>query len=262
MGGDWHLVQHIPTSVAHLIHSLVFCAPPCRAVRRTRVPWSSTRASTQAIRARRVGVGRPHGLYPPPTDPRIPHRVTQLRRERSLHPWKVTNSTRARAASALGFLCRSCGPSVRGRCVAPTRLEACSSDAAWASFRSPVGPAGACHSLGYGAAQGTCSFRLLARRVARVVHAEAARVRPEAVPHRSAVPGRRVGFRTDRRRYVSSFTVVRRWAGHTSGFGQGELCALCTPRPLGCAPRPSHTPALALAAASLICTSARTRRSL
>ena len=122
---DWHLVQHIPASVAHSIHSLGFCAPPCRDVRRTRVPWSSTRASTQAIRARRVGVGRPHGLYPPPTDPRIPHRVTQLRRERSLHPWKVTNSTRARAASALGFLCRSCGPSVRGRCVAPTRLEAC-----------------------------------------------------------------------------------------------------------------------------------------
>ena len=139
----------------------------------------------------------------------------------------------------------------------PGWKHACFSDAAWASFRSPVGPAGACHSLGYGAAQGTCSFRLLARRVARVVHAEAARVRPEAVPHRSAVPGRRVGFRTDRRRYGSSFTVVRRWAGHASGFGQGELCALCTPRPLGCAPRPSHTPALALAAASLVCTSAR-----
>ena len=30
VGGEWHLVQHIPASVAHLIHSLGFCAPPCR----------------------------------------------------------------------------------------------------------------------------------------------------------------------------------------------------------------------------------------
>ena len=86
MGVDWHLVQHIPASVAHSIHSLGFCAPPCRDVRRTRVPWSSTRASAQAIRARRVGAGRPHGLYRPHMDPRIPHRATQLSCERSLHP--------------------------------------------------------------------------------------------------------------------------------------------------------------------------------
>ena len=117
-------------------------------------------------------------------------------------------------------------------------------------------------SLNWCAPRDRAHFRLRARRVARVVHAETARVRPEAVPNRSAVPGRRVGFRTDHRRYGSSFTVVRRWAGHASGFGQGELCALCTPRPLRCTPRPSHTPALALAAASLVCTSARARRSL
>ena len=47
---------------------------------------------------------------------------------------------------------------------------------------------------------------------------------------------------------------MRRWAGHASGFGQGVSRALCTPRPPGCAPRPSHSHALALAAASLICT--------
>ena len=48
-----------------------------------------------------------------------------------------------------------------------------------------------------------------------------------------------------------------------SDYWRRELCALGTPRPPGCAPRPSHTPALAFAAASLICcTSARARRSL
>jgi hypothetical protein len=37
-------------------------------------------------RACREGAGQPHGLYPPHTDPRTPHRVTRLSRERSLHP--------------------------------------------------------------------------------------------------------------------------------------------------------------------------------
>ena len=34
---------------------------------------------------------------------------------------------------------------------------------------------------------------------------------------------------------------------------RAPLCALCSPRLLGCVPGPSHTPAIALAAASLIC---------
>ena len=45
---------------------------------------------------------------------------------------------------------------------------------------------------------------------------------------------------------------MRRGVGHAAGFGQGPLCALGTPRPLGCVPGPSHAPALALTAASLI----------
>ena len=111
-----------------------------------------------------------------------------------LPPGKLPTARVRARHRALGFLCRSCGPSVRGRRHDPTRLEACSSDAAWASFRSPIGPTGSCHSLGYGTAHGTCSFRLRARRLARVLHAETARVRPEAVLHRPAVHGRRVAF--------------------------------------------------------------------
>ena len=49
---------------------------------------------------------------------------------------------------------------------------------------------------------------------------------------------------------------MRHCAGHTAGFVQGALRALCSPRLPGCAPGRSHTPALALATASRICTSA------
>ena len=44
--------------------------------------------------------------------------------------------------------------------------------------------------------------------------------------------------------------------GHAAGCGQGASRALSTPRPPGCVPGPSRAPALALAAASRICTSA------
>ena len=47
---------------------------------------AARRASARALRARRGGAGRPHGPYPPPTDPRSPHRATPLSRKRSLHP--------------------------------------------------------------------------------------------------------------------------------------------------------------------------------
>ena len=44
-------------------------------------------------------------------------------------------------------------------------------------------------------------------------------------------------------------TAVRRGAGHASGFCRDELCALRALRPIGWAPRPSHSPAVAPAAA-------------
>ena len=53
-------------------------AQPCLA--------SARRASAHALRARRGGAGRPHGPYPPPTNPRSPHRATPLSHKRSLHP--------------------------------------------------------------------------------------------------------------------------------------------------------------------------------
>ena len=53
-------------------------AQPCLA--------SARRASARTLRARRGGAGRSHGSYPPPTDPRSPHRATPLSHKRSLHP--------------------------------------------------------------------------------------------------------------------------------------------------------------------------------
>ena len=50
------------------------------------------------------------------------------------------------------------------------------------------------------AAQSRALCRLRAGRVARVEHAETARVRRWAAPHRPTTPGRRVACRTDRRR--------------------------------------------------------------
>ena len=47
---------------------------------------AARRASTHVVRACREGAGRPHGPYPPPTNPRSPHRATPLSRKRSLHP--------------------------------------------------------------------------------------------------------------------------------------------------------------------------------
>ena len=51
-----------------------------------------------------------------------------------------------------------------------------------------------------GTAGGRARGRLRAERIARVEHAETARVRLWAAPHRPAAPGRRVALRTDRRR--------------------------------------------------------------
>ena len=69
-----------------LVCSLGVSALPRRVVRRTTIPWSSPRALTHALRARREGAGRSHGPYPPPTDPRSPPRATPLSCKRSLHP--------------------------------------------------------------------------------------------------------------------------------------------------------------------------------
>ena len=54
-----------------------------------------------------------------------------------------------------------------------------------------------------------------------------------AARHRPAPPGRHVAFRTGRRRCDRAGTAVRRRVGHATGFGQGPLCALGTPRPRG-----------------------------
>ena len=94
--------------------------------------------------------------------------------------------------------------------------------------------------------------RLRARLAARLVLAETARVRHWIALHRPAPPGRRVALRTDRRRRGQAGPAVRRCTGHAAGCGQGVLRALCSPRPPGCVPGPSHAPALALAAASRI----------
>ena len=183
MGGDWHLVQHIPTSVAHLIHSLVFCAPPCRAVRRPRAPlyphpglstshtcapggrgstaWpipsthgpeDSTPSDSALMRAIPASLHAPHSVpwshNRPPPEPRhdeherevhaglarghctahgdcsrsrgrrIAHlRLVQLVPYLFLPPGKVTNSTRARAASRSWLLVSV----VRSECSWPLR---------------------------------------------------------------------------------------------------------------------------------------------
>ena len=79
-------------------------------------------------------------------------------------------------------------------------------------------------------------------------HALAKHDRP--APPRRARPTRRVPLRSQA---VRLSTGVRRGTGHASGFGQGALRALRTPRPPGCALGLSHSPAPALAAASRIC---------
>ena len=105
-------------------------------------------------------------------------------------------------------------------------------------------------------------YRLRARRVARVAHAETARVCPEAVPHRPAVPGRRVAFALIAggmgRAMLHCCAPVGRAHFLLRARGVVRVAHAETAR----VPRPSHTPALALAAASLVCTSARARRSL
>ena len=69
-------------------------------MRRTTIPWSSPRALTHALRARREGAGRSHGPYPPPTDPRSPPRATPLSCKRSLHPCTPLTLGRAPAFDA------------------------------------------------------------------------------------------------------------------------------------------------------------------
>ena len=69
-----------------LVCSLGVSALPRRVVRRTTIPWSSPRALTHALRARREGAGRPHRPYPPPTSPRSPRRATPLSHKQCLHP--------------------------------------------------------------------------------------------------------------------------------------------------------------------------------
>ena len=54
---------------------------------------ATRRASAHALRARRRGAGRSHGPYPPPTDPRSPHRTTPLSHKRSLHPCTPPHGT-------------------------------------------------------------------------------------------------------------------------------------------------------------------------
>ena len=126
------------------------------------------------------------------------------------------------------------------RTARPTRRAPCRSQAVRWSW-----PCAAAHS------RALC--RLRAGHVARVEHAEIARVHPWAAAYRPTAPGRRVALRADRRRRDRAAPAVRRGVGHAAGFGQGPLCALGTPRGRGCAPGVRHAPALALAAASLIC---------
>ena len=79
----------LPRVYRSLVHSLGVSARPCRVIRRTTMPRVSPQSlSTHptSLRARREDAGRPHGPYPPPTDPRSPHRATPLSHKRSLHP--------------------------------------------------------------------------------------------------------------------------------------------------------------------------------
>ena len=84
-------------------------------------------------------------------------------------------------------------------------------------------------------------------------HAMAQHNRP--VPPRTAQPTRR-GRRRSQAVRLSWPCGEAGGRARPAGFGQGVSRALGTPRPLGCVPGPSHAPALALAAASRICTSA------
>ena len=76
----------LPRVYRPLVCSLGVSALPRRVVRRTTIPWSSPRALTHALRARREGAGRPHRPYPPPTSPRSPRRATPLSHKQCLHP--------------------------------------------------------------------------------------------------------------------------------------------------------------------------------
>ena len=79
-------LQRIPALVARVSNSLGSVLRRVGSCGALPYAWSSPRASAHTVRACREGAGRPHGQYPPHTDPRIPHRVTQLSCERSLHP--------------------------------------------------------------------------------------------------------------------------------------------------------------------------------
>ena len=112
--------------------------------------------------------------------------------------------------------------------------------------------------MGCGTAPGTCAAgaalaclwgRAFPARVGQTRQPRIAPPRPTDASHPASIAGGAAELAL----------TCGRAAGHASGFGQGALRALCTPRPPGCALGPSHTPALALAAASLICKRVRTR---
>jgi hypothetical protein len=77
---------HLPALVARVSNSLGSVLRRVGSCGALPYAWSSPRASAHTVRACREGAGRPYGQYPPHMDPRIPHRVTQLSCERSLHP--------------------------------------------------------------------------------------------------------------------------------------------------------------------------------
>ena len=147
-------------------------------------------------------------------------------------------------------LCSSCAPLAEA--------IACGDGPAQSTHTAPHRPVDASHSvpiaggemeleLACAAVLGTLPASGKARR------ARCARRDCPGAPLDSLTPPRRA--RPTRRAPHPSQAVRSSWhcraarVGHAAGFGQGALRALCSPRPLGCVPGPSNTPALALAAA-------------
>ena len=202
-------------------------------------PWGSTRTCS----ARASSLGRsalvPRDIYPfilvftPPV--------------------KHTKSTPSRAGAP------ACGPrrAVRapvGDAAAPFLIGTCFMDGGRRAGRLSAAT-DPCHSaVGGAAAHGPCTACAALARLWR--RTSTTRDRPARQPrtasHRSADASRSVPIAGGE----IELALLRHCAGHTAGFVQGALRALCSPRLPGCVPGRRHTPALALAAASWICTSA------
>ena len=96
-------------------------------------------------------------------------------------------------------------------------------------------------AMGCGAAQGTCAAGSpLARPWGRAFFARVGQARPPRTPPPRPADASRPASIAGGAAELA--LVCRRGAGHASGFGQGALRALRTPRPPGCALGPSHPP--------------------